>query len=754
MPSSPAALIRSLLLLLLALSVSATPRRQTFHLGSNHQYTPAPYVPKCNVSTPFVVFDPPVLEISDREFDKTVMVRLAKKPEGIVKVFFMGGRGVLVGKGEIVFGEIGWEVPQPLQITATPDFYKDPNNITDFEITVTVDAPCESYAGCQQIYGGKRHKYPGATCTASGDPHYVTFDGLKVTHMGKGVFSLVESAALGVQVYQYPCLVTKEDTPTCIGGVAVRYGESAAIISVAKKDEFAEVDLGRINSPRLTRLSKDLEGIDYSPRNQENSDKWTLNLADGSTITIEVGSLRGVSWLDVSIMLPSAYYGKVGGLCNVHDEKHHKKLVCSDGKTVGHKEWKDVNQWAMSWKVADVDNMFLGAYKEGWKKWPLKDGYKPTKGCLATTFGTCPPKTTTTRPVYTTSTVVTVPVTSTVITETTQVATLTSTKVVYVTSSSSVYSYTSTQVYTTALTSSVPIVSTTFTKTTVPVYETTFADTTGIPMTTTSTSTKTPCTLPPYKPTEYTYQTPTATPKPPTYTTLPSYNQTHTTYTIPISPNNLPPTPQQIQTAEQTCKSVMTIPGCDKICPAQISQAIHTCVTDVLMTNSYAFTETTRRNLATLCETLTGYAVVGENKEVASVADAVVGQAGFGQTRCLSDCSGRGVCESGGCRCVSPFTGVDCSIDKRVLGGGGNVTLISNGGGILGAGAEYPVDELPKPEETKPKTVLVSVAASAPNEGASRSAENVVVKSGAGAVGVGMVGAMMVMSGMVIGWCV
>ncbi|KAJ3208703.1 hypothetical protein HDU67_006594 [Dinochytrium kinnereticum] len=749
--------------LLLSVSVvSAVPRKPSVQVGSSTPGQAASYVPTCGSKTPFAVFDPPVLQINDETFDVPFSVKLAKKPEGDVTVF-LDGKGLSFERSTIVFTPANWNMPQKLHLMATPEFYEDQKS-ADVQILATVDAPCEAYAGCKQVYGGKRYKFPGGTCSISGDPHYNTFNGLKVTHMGKGVYSVIDSDYLSIQAYQYPCFVTKRSAPTCIGAVAIRYGESAAIVSVASKEDYENINLKKSGKPRLTRLSEDLEGMDYYPRDKVASDKWTFKLDDGSKISIDVGSTQGVSWLDVNVMLQAGYYGKVGGLCNVHDKKYGKQLLCSDGKAVGHKNGKDIDRWATSWKVADKDNMFLGSYKVGWKKWPLKNKYKPTKGCQATTFKTCAPKTTMTSAVTvpitsTTSTVVTLPVTTTTTTTITNVATSTSTTVVYVTTSSSVYASTSTHIYTTTTTSLAPVVTTTSTTTTVPVVETIITTTTEAAIVTTSTSTKTSCTIPPYKPTEYTYQTPapTSTAAPvistttktigtstiimtttahlPSYTTVPKSPEyilededEDEGYVIPIPEDYKPPTPKDISSAEQTCKTVMTIPGCEKICPNQISQSIHTCVTDVLSTSSYAFTENTRRTLASVCEAMSSYAVEGMNATVAAVAEDVRLSAGFGEyISCANDCSGRGVCEKGGCRCVSPFTGADCSMDKRALpavapisasavGGDAAVsgTLVSNAGEVvIIKTAEYPEDPLPKVEETKPKVASTSTAAAA-----------------------------------------
>ncbi|KAJ3105878.1 hypothetical protein HDU97_007377 [Phlyctochytrium planicorne] len=487
------------------------------------------YVPECKDKKAFLIFDPPVLQINDYSFDVPFSVKLASKPSGEVTVF-LDGKGLSFSDNTITFDPKNWNVPQKLYLMTTPVFYKDQSSV-DVEVVATVDGACESYTGCKQSYHGKRYKFEGGSCVVSGDPHFKLFNGKTVTHMGVGVYHLIDSEYLSVQSYQYPCVPVPGYPATCVGAVAVRYGDSAAIVSVAKKGDYSKVDLKNYGHPSLTRLSEDLEGIDYYPKDKAESDKWEFKLDDGSTITITVGNLNGVSWLDVNIFVQAGYYGKVGGLCNAHDEKYKETLHCSDGKSKGYKEQSDIEYWANSWKVKDDVNMFYGKYQAGWKKWSKSKPYKPKKGCQATTYKTCapkttqPPKTTTTK-IYVTKTktkTTTKPVEVTTSTTKATVVTSTSTTEIVYTSSSSVYTSTSTStsVYTTTTvvptSTVVPVTTTTTTTEIVETYTSevvyTETESSTAPITTTAavttTSTKTSCTVPPYKPTEYTYQTET-----------------------------------------------------------------------------------------------------------------------------------------------------------------------------------------------------------------------------------------------------
>ncbi|KAI8837348.1 hypothetical protein BC829DRAFT_405176 [Chytridium lagenaria] len=785
--------------------VSAVPKKHNTSPVGSSPLAKGP-TPSCTSTTPFLIFDPPTLQMNDNSFDAPFSVRLAKKPESEVTVF-LDGKGMSFEKNTLVFNPADWNKPQTLHVVSTPDFYEDQKD-ADIEVVATVDAPCEPYVGCKQGYEGKRYKFPGGTCTISGDPHFVTFNGLKVDHQGKGIFHLVDSDWLSIQSYQYPCLITPESKATCIGAIAIRYGESAAVISVAKKGEYDKTDLKKY----------DLEGMDYTPRDKDASDKWEFKLDDGSTITVNVGEMKGVSWLDVNILLQAGYYGKVGGLCNVQEKKYDKQLLCSNGKVLSHKNSKDVNEWGDSWMVKDDSNMFKGTYKVGWKKFPLK---------RTTTYKSCPAKTTTSKAdattvattavttiqttvaptVITTSTVQTIPVVTTIPAITTSVAPVTSTSIVYASSGTTVIASTVTSVAPASTTTIAAITTTIYTTTTIPVVYTTTTTSTvpvvitsvvapttvpTIPALTTTTTTKTTCTLPRYTPDEYTYQvpTPTSTVPPiitssifaiktttpaPTYTTIPmspeyeddddedDEDSEPSGYIVPKPWDYKPPAPVDIKTAEDTCKKILTIPGCEKICPKHLRSKIHTCVTDVLTTGTYAFSETTRRTLASLCEALSGYAVDSLNPVHVEAASTVRQQAGFGEhVQCVNDCSARGRCTSMGCQCVSPYTGVDCSIDKsslpipvalsntvvearqKAVAAGmdpwkaamevaSNSSLVSNAGMTIKQ-FDYPKEDLPTMEETKPKPAQVATT----SPGTSPSDDK--VKSGASMNTIGSAG--------------
>ncbi|KAJ3097742.1 hypothetical protein HDU96_000259 [Phlyctochytrium bullatum] len=808
----------TMLLALTTTPVTAIPKKQPA-LGTSHNNSPAAYVPTCNTKENFLVFDPPFLHLNDRSFDVPITVRLAKKPSSKVHVF-LDAVGLLFETSSLTFNPVNWKTPIPLHIMPTAEFYEAKTQ--DVQIVATVDAACEAYSGCKQTYSIKRYKSIGGTCVVSGDPHYTTFNGLKVDYMGSGVFYLVESDYLAIQAYQYPCAVVDTYPASCIGAVAIRYGDSAAILSLSNKG-YDKMDLTKVGKPFLKRISEDLDDLTYSPKDKETSDKWEFKLHDGSTITIDVGSFNGVSWLDVNILLRPGYYGKLGGLCNGDKETIQKQLMCKGGKKVDWKKKEDVKEWAESWRVPKEWNMFDGKYQKGWKKWPMQKKYVPTKGCHATTYRTCEPKTTTTlTTVLTTSTVVTstyvtststttyVPVTTT---STTVIPTTTSTYATYsqgTTSTTSVYTTTSTSTTTYTTTTSVPtIYTTTYTTTTViptttkvtETYTTEYHESTTWPATYTTTTTKTSCTLPVYKPTEYDYGhasttttavvattltttalgttlviTTTAAPVP-TYTTVPKsptyYYESDDDdddddygYTVPCAAGSKGPSPDQVSMAEASCQKLLTIPGCDKLVKARFNGYLHSCVVDALTTGSWAFAESTRRNLASLCQSISGYVLVGSYGSPNVSLPTVPGtpppayaapayqvayetrqSAGFGDTvRCINDCSGKGSCTATGCLCVSPWSGADCSVNRASLPApspaayapaapgapakAGVAVLTPPVGAKQVMASDYSYDPAPAPEDTQPKTTSTTVATAAPTTGSTAAGNGAVAAGG------------------------
>ncbi|KAJ3111973.1 hypothetical protein HDU96_005112 [Phlyctochytrium bullatum] len=501
------------------------------------------YLPKCGVNvakTPFAIFDPPTLTVSDFEFASNFTVKLAKKPSADVKLY-LDAKGLSFSKNTLEFSPDNWDTPQPLAVISNPDVYQE-HASASVKIVAQADAPCEKYSACEQTLEGKRVFVPGGCCLATGDPHFKTFSGLSYDNQLSGTFYLLRSDFLRVQIYQNPCVVIRNLKATCVSAVAIQYGDSAAIVSTTNK--YDSVDFRKFGQPSLTRLSEDLDDLDYSPKNAARSSQWKLVLKDGTVINVITasGGNMGAAWLDVSVTLQSGYYNKVGGLCSAHtgDLFYKDKLVCSDGRAFSHNskkpDQKKVDEFAESWRVPDTENLFKGAYKPSdVPARPIAKHITPVKGCKPPVFNTCTPKTTSTTvrttevvPTSSSTTVLTTNVTP--VTPSSSSTTFLTTHVTPVTPSSSSTTFlttevtpvtpssSSTTVRTTEVTpvtpssSSTTVLTTEVTPVTPTSSSTTTVSTSVVPITSTSTTTtKTPCTVPVYVPDDHVCTNPPAT---------------------------------------------------------------------------------------------------------------------------------------------------------------------------------------------------------------------------------------------------
>ncbi|KAI8849097.1 hypothetical protein BC829DRAFT_432888 [Chytridium lagenaria] len=629
-------------LLLMLISASAT--NVLAAPSANELLAARSYTPKCASNKPFAIFDPPQLTIDDYDFESNFTVKLSAAPSGPVKLF-LDGKAMWFSKNEVAFDPTNWNKPQALSVFTNPDVYEN-TAVKTILVETSADAPCENYSGCKQEYKGNRKFYGGGTCMCTGDPHCTGFNGLPYTQMKTGAFYMVKSDYLDVQVYQTPCVVIHPHKATCISAVAIKYGDSAAMISTSSKVETATLESKKFN-PYLTT-----------------SNKWKITLKDKSVITVVTDNNgKGVSWIDVTINLQSGYFSKVGGLCGAHtnDITKKTKLSCSDGRLVSHVDQKLVDQFTDSWAVPASDNLFKGKYQPPTKKCFEKDA-KPVPGCKPPVYNTCPPKTTskitttTLKPVITTSTSTMVYASTTK----TTVLTMTTTTAAVITTTTVAYVPTTT--------------------------------------TTTTTSTKTPCTVPPYKPDDHVYQPPattstvaaTSTVAPViTLTTVYAGKTTTITstvapvttsapapaYTQVVSPSNptdvyVVPAPvpaYTLTTAEETCKKLVIPAGCTAVCPNELKHYISSCVSDMITMGTYSFCESTRQSINDLCDTLSSYMADSTNTTIANTATDIRKDLGYGTATCKNSCSGNGECKSGGCVCTPPFTGPDCSVDMTVL---------------------------------------------------------------------------------------
>ncbi|KAJ3179496.1 hypothetical protein HK101_010031 [Irineochytrium annulatum] len=457
-----------------------------------------------------LIFDPPTLTLDDSDFKGSFTVKLAAEPKGDVAVY-LDGTDILFSDAVLAFDSSNWNKGQKVSVIADADFYGDIETKT-IKIEADIDAPCDNL--CPQDYTGTRTKYPGQTCGWTGDPHISTFDSLYVFFRGQGVYDFIKSEHLNVQGYLYPCTWNgkRQEQATCTGAVAIRYGDSAVILSLVSDDYKNAALNGKQIVPKLHKVTDDISGMTWTPKNGDASDTWVITLADGSNIHVTAGYSREMNHLDVSVFLAAGYYGTCGGLCNQHlsDGKGDGMLHGSNGKQYSLESADDIVAWGETWAVDSSDSLFESHYKPGKVTYPVD--YIPVKGGKAPQYhDVCPstttPVTSTAAPSKTTA------VTSSVASSYTSKVSTTEhgypTTIVTSTVAPSKTSTTSKTVpstYTTKVeSSSTKAAHSTSTKSVIVTTSTVVKyTTTAVPKTTTTTT----CTLPKYTPSSYTYTRP------------------------------------------------------------------------------------------------------------------------------------------------------------------------------------------------------------------------------------------------------
>lgn len=156
-----------------------------------------------------------------------IPVYLRTAPTGKVSVIVRPHDGVTVNKCILHFDATNWNIPQIVAAVNTAD-----GQLVDFTVSSTVDP---NYDGTDpdsdsttMILGtpstsSSASGVVGAMCTSWGDPHVVSFDGLKYDNQGFGDYYLVRTldSNFVVQARQGPC---GSGLVACQYGMAIKFG--------------------------------------------------------------------------------------------------------------------------------------------------------------------------------------------------------------------------------------------------------------------------------------------------------------------------------------------------------------------------------------------------------------------------------------------------------------------------------------------------------------------------------------------------
>ncbi|XP_071944579.1 SCO-spondin-like [Antedon mediterranea] len=171
-----------------------------------------------------------------------------------------------------------------------------------------------------------KHKCSG-TCIATGDPHYITFDGKKYSFMGNCRYVLAKEV-------DNAFVVTAENVPCGAAGVTCTKSVHATIGSVT-------VELLRGREVLVNDLGVQLPKV-YNSLRLDYSGMYVILRSDVGLDIMWDGATR------LYITIQPEYNGKVEGLCGNYDGIAHNDFLSQDGVIEAR-----ADNFANSWKVSE-----------------------------------------------------------------------------------------------------------------------------------------------------------------------------------------------------------------------------------------------------------------------------------------------------------------------------------------------------------------------------------------------------------------
>ncbi|XP_069460992.1 IgGFc-binding protein-like [Ambystoma mexicanum] len=204
------------------------------------------------------------------------------------------------------------------------------------------DTKCKATEKCD-VVKGIRDCYPASygTCSASGDPHYVTFDGVRYDFMGTCVYQFAGLCKKNTDLVDFQVLVQNENR----GSKVVSY-TSLVQIKVCDFDIIISREY-----PNKVMFNGLLINLPYSVDNGKLS---IYKQGFQCYVQTSFGLLVTYNWDSyVSVKVPSTYAGAVCGLCGDFDGDKSKELTMKNNILT-----TDATSFGRSWKVRDIPGCF------------------------------------------------------------------------------------------------------------------------------------------------------------------------------------------------------------------------------------------------------------------------------------------------------------------------------------------------------------------------------------------------------------
>uniref|UniRef100_A0A8C0GEC3 VWFD domain-containing protein n=1 Tax=Chelonoidis abingdonii TaxID=106734 RepID=A0A8C0GEC3_CHEAB len=189
---------------------------------------------------------------------------------------------------------------------------------------------CGSGEQCGVVDGiQKCHTFGFATCSASGRPHYLSFDGVPFDFQGTCTYILAETCTDASDLTPFTISVEKEDWDSRNVSVAKLVSIQVYVTNIYVYGYNISIYKREVGKVRVSFPAQDLSTV--------------LQTDFGLQITYDK------NW-HVVITLPSSYYGAMCGLCGNFNQNPDDDMMSSKGTSVS-----SIMDWADSWKVQDRD---------------------------------------------------------------------------------------------------------------------------------------------------------------------------------------------------------------------------------------------------------------------------------------------------------------------------------------------------------------------------------------------------------------
>ncbi|KAG7469170.1 hypothetical protein MATL_G00126120 [Megalops atlanticus] len=199
---------------------------------------------------------------------------------------------------------------------------------------------CGPYEKCEVVDGVRKCQPIGkGVCSASGDPHYKSFDGLRFDFQGTCTYTLAKGCGLeGTHLVPFAVQVENESWKNVWPGSKVSVTKLVAVEVFGYTLIMRENMFGMLVNGVFNNL----------PVNLNNG--AVVAYQDGAHYTIETNSGLVVTYdlvYHVTVTVPGNYRGKTCGLCgNFNENKNDDYRLASGAVT------SNVNTFGASWKVA------------------------------------------------------------------------------------------------------------------------------------------------------------------------------------------------------------------------------------------------------------------------------------------------------------------------------------------------------------------------------------------------------------------